>query len=316
MKKQKKTGFHFTFRLLLTLTLLLQSQFNCFPLEQKTSTVPVFDDKSAFKYLVKQCDFGPRNPGSNGYFKCRDFLINTLKSYADEVSTQAFEFSYGKPSKTLTATNIIAKFQPKKTDRILLCAHWDTRPWADKDSMPKNVSLPILGANDGASGVAVLLEIARLLHQKKPLLGIDIVLFDGEDAGLAGTDQGWIQGSTFFVNNLNPVNYPRFGILLDMIGDADLSIYKEAYSWENARPIVEIVWNQAAELGIKEFKPQTQYAILDDHLPFLKAGIPCIDLIDFDYPYWHTMEDTPDRCSPASLGKTGKLLVNIIYKKD
>ena len=140
-------------------------------------TPPQFDGKSAFAFLEKQCDFGPRNPGSQGHRLCKDYLVNTLKQYADEVNTQQFLFTFGTPAQSVTATNIIARFQPKMSNRILLCAHWDTRPWADSDPDPKNHNTPIIGANDGASGVAVLMEIARLLKQQKTAVGVDIVFF-------------------------------------------------------------------------------------------------------------------------------------------
>ena len=134
-------------------------------------------------YLQKQCDFGPRVPGSKGHTQCRDYLVETLNTFADNVSTQPFMFTFSPPLTRVNATNIIANFQPDLGKRILLCAHWDTRPWADMDANSENHTKPILGANDGGSGVAVLLEVARLLHEQKPQVGVDIVLFDGEDAG-------------------------------------------------------------------------------------------------------------------------------------
>jgi hypothetical protein len=287
----------------------------CFqPVTGQEPPVPEFDSQNAYKFLVKQCDFGPRIPGSTAQLKCRDYLVAAMKKYADKVFTQLFTLSYGTPKKTAEAFNIIARFQPEKTERILLCAHWDCRPWADADPDPKNHTKPVLGANDGASGVAVLLEIGRLLHKKKPKWGVDIVFFDGEDAGTSGDNRSWAQGSAYYVNNMDPGYIPRYGILLDMIGDADLEVHKEAYSARYAAPVVKKVWDTAKELGIEEFKPQTKFAVYDDHIAFLEAGIPCIDLIDFDYPYWHTIADTPDKCSAASLGKIGRVIVNVIYK--
>jgi len=281
----------------------------------KSQPVPVFDEENAYNYLKKQCEFGPRNPGSTGHNKCRDYLINTLQLYADRVSPQTFMFSFGIPVQTVTATNIIAAFQPEKKERVLLCAHWDTRPWADKDPNPENHNKAVLGANDGASGVAVLLEMARILHLQKPKIGVDIVLFDAEDAGQYGDDRSWAKGSEAFAREFRSKYFPRFGILLDMIGKADLSIYKEEFSVRYAAPVVEMVWNKAAELGIMEFVPAIKFSVFDDHVPLLEAGIPCIDLIDFDYPYWHTIEDTPDKCSASSLGKVGQLLTYIIYEQ-
>jgi len=283
---------------------------------RESNLIPEFSGKNAYEYLVKQCDFGPRNPGSAGHRFCRDYLIKTFQQFADKVSTQPFILSYGSPPKQAKCTNIIARFQPEKSKRILLCAHWDTRPWADKDPDPQNRNKPILGANDGASGVAVLLEIAKIIHHNKPKTGIDIVLFDGEDAGVGGSSEEWIQGSSFFAKSLGPKDRPLFGILIDMIGDADLDVYKEANSWRYARPVVEKIWKKAAELNISDFKPEVKYSVIDDHIPLLEAGIPCVDLIDFDYEYWHTIEDTQDKCSSKSLENIGRLLVNIIYSHE
>jgi len=280
-----------------------------------SQSIPAFNSENAYNYLKKQCDFGPRVPGSSGHQQCKDYLMRTLQWYADQVSPQVFMFSFGNPKQTFSATNIIAKFQPGKSERILLCAHWDTRPWADRDPDPNNVKKPVLGANDGASGVAVLLEMARLLNSQKPNIGVDIVFFDAEDAGNYGDDRSWAKGSEAFAREFRSKYFPRFGILLDMIGDADLSIYKEQFSAQYAAPIVNLVWNKAAQMGLNEFVPAIKYSVFDDHIPLLEAGIPCIDLIDFDYPYWHTVEDTPDKCSASSLGKVGQLLTNIIYEQ-
>jgi hypothetical protein len=280
---------------------------------QNETKFPVFDEKNAYAHLVRQCDFGPRNPGSLGHLKCRDFLVATLKKYTDKVEIQPFPMVIPGSQKPVEAFNIIARFNPSETNRVILCAHWDTRPWADKDPDPAKHNTPILGANDGASGVAVLLEMARLFQAQPPPLGVDIVLFDAEDAGESGETQGWIQGSEYFVRSLKPADHPLFAILIDMIGDKDLQIYKESYSWEYARDITEIVWKAAADLGIEEFKDTVRYAVLDDHIPFLRMRIPCIDIIDFDYIYWHTVADTPDKCSAASLGLVGKVLVQVIY---
>lgn len=275
---------------------------------------PQFDGTSAFSFLQKQCDFGPRNPGSKGHQLCKEYLVNTLKKYADEVNTQDFLFTFGSPAKTITATNIIARFLPTASSRVLLCAHWDTRPWADSDPDPKNFNTPIIGANDGASGVAVLLEIARLLKQQKPSVGVDIVFFDAEDSGVEGQSRSYAKGSAAFAQQFGFLYRYKWGILLDMIGDKDLTIFKENYSTQYASFVVNLVWNKAEELGITEFRPQTGYAVFDDHVPLLEVGIPCIDLIDFNYPAWHTIKDTPDQCSAASLEKVGTVVTHVLYE--
>lgn len=212
-------------------------------------------------------------------------------------------------------TNIIASFGLEKEERILLCAHWDTRPWADQDQTPENREKPILGANDGASGVAILLETARNIQKSEPRYGIDIILFDGEDAGIPGQSESYALGSQYFAKNKDIRYRPSFGILLDMVGDKDLQIYQEENSLEYAPQIVELVWNRAQKLVLPAFIPTPGYEVNDDHLPLIRVGIPCIDIIDFDYDYWHTLEDTPDKCSPESLEQVGMLVLSLLYEE-
>jgi Zn-dependent M28 family amino/carboxypeptidase len=207
-------------------------------------------------------------------------------------------------------------FNAQATERILLCAHWDTRPYADQDPDPQKRTRPILGANDGASGVAVLLEVARVLRQIPPVKGVDIVLFDGEDygRGFNGDTSDYFLGARRFAA-VNKGKYaPRLGILLDMIGDKDLTIYYEGNSNRTYPDHVARVWQAAAVLGYKQFIRQGKYTISDDHIPLLEAGIPCIDLIDFDYPPWHTAGDTPDKCSPQSLKSVGDVVLKVVYE--
>ena len=276
-------------------------------------TVPVFDKRAAFARLEAQCAFGPRVPSSEAHLRCRDYLVKTLSGYSDDVEVQPFRLSYGRPPRDVVAFNIIAKFRPDLTERILLCAHWDSRPWADEDHDPKSHPTAVLGANDGASGVAVLLEMAHVFHAQSPPVGIDLVLFDGEDAGDTGNTWSWAQGSQYFAGHLPKKDYPKFVILLDMVGDRDLAITREAYSLERSPAFMEKVWGIAAALKIKSFLPERGPAVMDDHIPFLRLGIPAIDLIDLDYPYWHTSQDTPDKCSPDSLDDVGRVLVQLVY---
>lgn len=287
---------------------------------QFKSSNPEFNGKNAFQYLVKQCELGPRNAGSEGHKKCKEFLIQELKKYCDRVQTQEFDY-HDKHSteKIYHGTNIIASINlnPKKRKRIMLCAHWDTRPWADEDPDTLNHSQPIIGANDGASGVAVLLETARILKDLNLNIGVDMLLFDLEDIGEHQADQypdslnPFSIGSTYFVDH-NTAYRPNFGILIDMVGDSDLQIKKEEYSLVNAEPIVNKVWAAAQKVEARGFVDLEDGAIMDDHVPFLKHGIPVIDLIDFEYPYWHTLQDTPDKCSPESLQQVGDVLLEVI----
>ena len=273
---------------------------------------PKFDADRAFSLLKKQVAFGPRYPGSRGHLRTRNFLFAELKKYTGRVRLQPFLAVNYLENRRARAFNLIAEFG-KGTPEIILCAHWDSRPKADQDPDPANRSKPVPAANDGASGVAVLLELARMFHETPPPVPVQIVFFDAEDLGRAAHDEEFLQGSRFYAKNLPFRFRPRAAILLDMIGDRDLQIYEERNSLNYAPDLVEAVWTKAEELGIKEFIRAPKYTVTDDHLPLLQAGIPAIDLIDFDYPYWHTVADTPDKCSPESLEKVGRVLAAFVY---
>ncbi len=278
-----------------------------------------FDGHRAYEYLKQQVAFGPRNPGSEGHQRCRQFLVRELSRFAARVQEQPFMHYDEVRGLSLTLTNIIARFNPGVEPRILLCAHWDTRPMADRDPEKTNRKKPIPGANDGASGVAVLLEIARQLSQNPPAIGVDIVLFDGEDYGREGHLEEYFLGSRHFVKN-NKGFFPRYAILLDMVGDAQLELPIEAYSAQYAPDVVEKVWGLAAELGIPQFVYESGIHVNDDHVILNQGGIPTINIIDFAYPdqshrYWHTLEDTPDKCSPASLQAVGEVLMELIRRE-
>ena len=208
--------------------------------------------------------------------------------------------------------NIIASYNTKSQQRILLCAHWDSRPRAEKDPDSTKRDLPIIGANDGASGTAVLLELGRIFKQYQPKIGIDIVLFDGEDYGISGRDDGWFLGSYYFAQNLGGYR-PRAAILLDMVGDRELGIYREAYSQKYAGDLNDYIWQIAQEIASPVFIDSLKHAVADDHVPLLANGVKAIDLIDFDYTYWHTQEDTPDKCSAASLKAVADVILAAIF---
>lgn len=275
-----------------------------------------FDSNRAFDILKKQCEFGPRPPGSEAHRETRDYLFTELKKYADSVTLQPYTSEVDTvddpPQRiTLHMNNIIAEFGSGHSETLLLAAHWDTRPCADKDPDINSQREPILGANDGASGVAVLLEIARILKHTPPTKRIIIILFDGEDYGKT-TDQMFL-GSRYFAKNMGKWK-PDYGILLDMIGDKDLEIPKEQFSWAANPEFMDIIWKRAEKLGLAPFKHRIGPAVMDDHVPLIRAGIPMVNIIDFDYPHWHTLEDTVDKCSPKSLEIVGKLVVSIIYE--
>ena len=278
------------------------------PLVEETFSDGTFNAKRAFAYLEKQCEFGPRVPGTTIHQETGAYLFAELEKYADEVVFQPFEFQ--DQDRTIQMNNILARFGEDSSGKMLLAAHWDTRPFADRDPDPANRNTPILGANDGASGVAVLLEVARVLKSKPPPTPVIIVLFDGEDYGR--TVSTMFLGSTHFAENMDGWE-ADFGILLDMVGDRMLELPMERYSWNAARDLTEAIWRRAEELGLPAFQHRLGPAIMDDHLPLIQSGVPTIDIIDFDYPYWHTVEDTPDKCSAESLEIVGRLVLDIIY---
>jgi len=275
------------------------------------SQPPEFDSERAFQFLQQQCDIGPRYPGSEGHRILRRYLVDKLEEFGADVSVQPFN-GVLTTGDTLRLVNIIGNFNLKSDRRILLGAHYDTRPYADRDPDPANRDKPILGANDGASGVAVLLEISRLMKKSKPPVGVDIVFFDGEDYGREGVARDYILGSTYFAAHLKGYN-PNSVIIVDMIGDQDLEIKREGFSRAASGELLERIFSIAEELGIEAFSEEEGPSIIDDHLPFVQMGIPAVNLIDFDYPYWHTLEDTPDKCSPASLNAVGEVLVEFIW---
>lgn len=282
-------------------------------------TPPPFDGTRSFKYLVAQTSYGPRSVNTPGHQSCLEYLEATLRGFADRVTVQQFART-GYRGEVLHLSNVIASFIPQASVRILLCAHWDTRPRADRDPDKSKRGTPILGANDGASGVAVLLEIASSLKASPPPVGVDIVLFDGEDYGLEGDEQMYLLGSRYFASQRQPDYIPRFGVLLDMVGDRELEIPKEQNSVRFAPDIVQLIWDTARDLGIEQFIDGQGEEVMDDHWPLNTAGIKTVDLIDFNYPdrtnrYWHTTQDTPDHCSEESLHAVGTVLQHIIYSQ-
>ena len=285
------------------------------------SNVPRFDEDHAFSYLVAQCDFGPRNPGSDGYYACLDYLITELDQSANEIILQDFSYQERRYNKKYNLQNIIARFNPDAEFQTVISAHWDTRPWADQEDLRQDRDQPIIGANDGASGVAILLELAKIMGENPPPIGVNLVFFDGEDLGVPGENETYCQGSRFFAKNL-PIPRPNEAINLDMVGDKQLVLPIERYSLEYHPKLVRHLWDRAKEMGLDAFIGRVDYAIYDDHIPLNEiAGIPSIDIIDFKYPnsyanFWHTMNDIPENCSEESLGQVGDLMVDYIYNRE
>ena len=285
------------------------------------SNVPRFDEDHAFSYLVAQCDFGPRNPGSDGYYACLDYFIAELDQSANEIILQDFSYQEQRYNKRYNLENIIARYNPDSEFQTVISAHWDTRPWADQEDLRQDRDQPIIGANDGASGVAILLELAKIMGENPPPIGVNLVFFDGEDQGVPGVNETYCQGSRFFAKNL-PIPRPDEAINLDMVGDKQLVLPIERYSLEYHPKLVRHLWDRAKDMGLDAFIGRVDYAIYDDHIPLNEiAGIPSIDIIDFKYPnsyanFWHTLNDIPENCSEESLGQVGDLMVDYIYNRE
>ena len=290
--------------------------FTCVSCQPKS---PLFSGENAFQHLIKQCSFGPRNPGSEGHKNTLNYYLNTFKGLADTVFTQSFEDEMPRTRAKVKMNNVIAQFNRESNKQIMISAHWDTRPWADTGSIMKK-EMPILGANDGASGVAVIIELAYIFKQNPPPIGVSIVLFDAEDYAVPGDSWTYCKGSQYFARNL-PISYPEYGINIDMIADRQPEFYIERISYQQNASLVLELWELSEELGLKAFKKQAKDSIFDDHVPLYEiAGIPAINIIDFDYPndktnYWHTHNDIVQNCSPNGLYQVGTLLVNHIYNK-
>ncbi len=290
--------------------------------------VPVFEEDSAYAYTFKQVSFGPRVPNSSAHVACGDYLASKLKEFGASVFEQhATLKTYDGIS--LNARNIIGSFQPENKNRVLLFAHWDTRPFADRDEDPANYRSPIDGANDGAGACAALLEIARQIGQKQPQIGVDIIFFDAEDWGVPEFDmknqhlEGWCLGSEFWSKNPHVKNYSaRYGILLDMVSAPNARFYKEQYSIRVAANIIRKVWEASQILGYDQYFVDAEGgAIEDDHVHVIRnLKIPCIDIIDSDPNtehgfghYWHTKKDNMDHVSKETLKAVGQTVMYVIY---
>lgn len=297
-------------------------------------SVPAFNADSAYSFVKQQVDFGPRIPNTKAHENAADYFIKKLKQYGAEVTVQAFQ-APNYSGHQLNLKNIIASFNPAKKKRVLLAAHWDTRPFSDKDKQQPNATFP--GANDGASGAGVLMEIARILHTSSaPNVGVDIILFDGEDWGEREGEQGthplpgewkewWCLGSQYWSRHKHQSNYSAYyGILLDMVGAKNAQFHREGYSMEFAPSIVEKVWGHAQRLGYSYvFVRKNQGAVMDDHV-FVNtvAKIPMIDIIHYEPgigyfgDFHHSQKDNLSLISKDMLGIVGTTIVNVLYYED
>lgn len=295
--------------------------------ESETAASPevsatLFSADSAYSYVKKQVEFGPRIPGSQAHAQCGDWLYETLRAFGAEVSDQRAVLTTFDGTE-IPMRNIFARFNPDSKERILLLAHWDTRPWADNDPDPKKHDSPFDGANDGASGAAVLLEIARIASEAGFSNGIDILLCDAEDWGTDGDDGSWALGTQYFVKNLPEPSYsPSAAILLDMVGAPDATFMREYYSQLADPALADEIWSIGAALGHDEMFPNKMgSAVNDDHIQLIEAGIPCIDIIDYRdaegfFSGWHTTADNLSAISPATLGAVGEVIETYLKRKE
>jgi hypothetical protein len=277
----------------------------------KNSAPTEFNGRTAFGYVEQQMAFGPRIPNTDGHRKTGDWLLKELQARADTVVVQ--EIRHTTRRGTLQLRNFFARFRPQATERILFLAHWDTRPMADRSENLGQQRLPVPGANDGASGVAVLLGVADALKATPPTVGVDLLFVDGEDYGDFADTNDVLIGSRWFGAH-QPAGYqPLFAVLFDMVGDKDLQIFQEGNSIAGAPEVVQRVWRVAAERGhAQKFVSSVRHTLTDDHVALQKAGIRAIDVVDFDYPYWHTTEDTLDKVSAESLQIVGDVAVALV----
>lgn len=270
-----------------------------------------FDGATAYEYLKQICALGPRPSGSEGMRAQQKLLVDHFEKLGGKVTLERFRYRHPREGTPVEMANVVVQWHPEREERILVCAHYDTRPFPDQDR--RNPRGTFIGANDGASGVALLMQLGKEMSELKGPIGVDFALFDGEEFVFDDNDPYFIGSEWFarqYVANKPPYRY-RAAVLVDMIGDADLQLPQEINSirWPDTRPIVDDIWRTAQRLGVREFIARPGVEVRDDHLKLRQFGkIPAIDIIDFDYPYWHTEADTPERCSPLSLAKVGWVL--------
>jgi glutaminyl-peptide cyclotransferase len=276
-----------------------------------------FDGNAAYNYAKAQFDFGPRVPGTPAAKQAGDWIIRQMSARADTVIVQSFTHTTA-DGKKLPMRNILARFRPELTERILYLTHWDSRPVSESAATDAEKKMPVPGANDGASGVGLLVALADVLKKTPPGVGVDLLFTDGEDYGQFGPPEvDVLIGSKYFASHLPSPGYkPLYGVLWDMIGDKDLRIPYEMNSFQQAPEVVSRVWQTAADMGYGNiFVQESGGAINDDHMPLLATGMRVIDVIDLEYPPHHTPQDTMDKISAKSLAIVGDVATALIMRK-
>ena len=276
-----------------------------------------FSGAAAYEYAKAQVAFGPRVPGTPAAKQAGDWIIRQMKARADTVIVQSFSHTTA-DDKKLPLRNILARFRPDLADRILYVTHWDSRPVSESAATEAERKMPVPGANDGASGVGLFVALGDLLRKNRPNVGVDLLFVDGEDYGQFGPPEvDVLIGSKYFATHLPAPGYkPLFGVLWDMIGDKDLRIPYEMFSFERAPEVVSRVWQTASDLGYGNiFVQESGGQVTDDHIPLLDAGLRVIDVIDLDYPPHHTPQDTMDKISAKSLGIVGDVAATLISRQ-
>lgn len=288
--------------------------------ETASRTIPDFNADSAYLYLSTQVEAGPRVPNTEAHRKIGDYLSAELRRHGANVIEQKADLK-AFDGTVLSARNIFGEFNPEKDDRLLLVAHYDCRPWADQDPDPRKQSAPVDGANDGASGVALLLEIARQISLQNPGKGIDFLFVDAEDWGTENNDDSWAMGTRYFVNNpIKPGYSPSRVIVADMVGGKDAKFPIEYFSQQNSPDLTAKIWSCASKAGYGDYFPKRiGSAVTDDHVEFIKAGIPAIDIIEYHEdsgfdPDWHTSHDTIENIDRSTLKAVGATLLQYIYE--
>jgi glutaminyl-peptide cyclotransferase len=274
-----------------------------------------FDGQAAYRAVETQVAFGPRIPGTPGHAAEAAWLDSLLRPLADTLIVQRWTHVTAR-GESLPLQNFVARFKPGASERLLFLAHWDTRPRADGPNS-RDSSAAVPGANDGASGTAVLLGVAAALRQVPPSIGVDLLFVDGEDFGVFDDKADVLLGSKYYAANPAPGAPPLYAVLFDMVGDSGLQIYQEGNSLTGAPEVVDLVWTVARKAGHGSvFIPTLRWTITDDHLSLQARGIRAIDVVDFDYPHWHTPDDTPDKVSARSLQAVGEVALALVANTE